>query len=128
MKVHRGKVHKFLGVLLDFSNRSQVKISMFDYVKDIISSWDKVAPGVDSDGFKLTGLTNRKGKVAPAADDLFKVNKDAQKLPQTMVTSFHNIVAKALYVAKRARPDISTANPFLTTRARSPDVDNWRKL
>ena len=78
MKVLHGKVHKFLGMLLDFSNRSQVKISMFDYVKDIISSWDKVVPGVDSNGFKLTGLTNRKGKVTPPADNLFKVNKDAQ--------------------------------------------------
>ena len=44
-----------------------------------------------------------------------------------MITSFHNIVAKALYMAKRTRPDISTANPFLTTWVRSPDVDDWRK-
>ena len=83
MKVHRGKIHKFLGMSLDFSDKSHVKISMFDYVKDIVTSWDKAAPGVDSDGFKLVGITNRKGKITPAADDLFKVNEDAQKLPQS---------------------------------------------
>lgn len=128
MKVHCGEIQKFLGMTLDFSSNSHVKISMFKYVKDIISSWDVVVPGVDADGFKLIQLTNHKGKVTPAADNLFKVNEDSQKLPQTMATSFHNVVTKALYVVKRMRPDISTAIASLTTRVRSPDVDNWRKL
>jgi hypothetical protein len=33
-----------------------------------------------------------------------------------------------LYVSKCARPDVSTAIAFLTTRVRAPDVDDWRKL
>jgi hypothetical protein len=37
-------------------------------------------------------------------------------------------VAKALYVTKRARPDISLVIAFLTTRVRSPDNDDWEKL
>ena len=37
-------------------------------------------------------------------------------------------MAKALYVTKRARPDISLAIAFLTTRVRSPDTDDWEKL
>ncbi len=40
---------------------------------------------------------------------------------------FHNIVAKALYLVKRARPDASVAIEFLTTRVQAPDVDDWRK-
>jgi hypothetical protein len=45
-----------------------------------------------------------------------------------MATAFHNIVAKALYLVKRARPDASVSIAFLTTRVREPDVDDWRKL
>ena len=37
-------------------------------------------------------------------------------------------MAKILYVSNRARPDVSTAIAFLTTRVRAPDVDDWRKL
>ncbi len=42
--------------------------------------------------------------------------------------AFHNLVAKMLYVSKRARPDVSTAIAFLTARVRAPDVNDWRKL
>jgi hypothetical protein len=43
-------------------------------------------------------------------------------------TAFHHIVAKALYLVKRARPDALLAITFLTTRVQSPDVDDWNKL
>ena len=43
-------------------------------------------------------------------------------------TAFHHIVAKALYLVKRARPDALLAIAFLTTRARAPDEDDWKKL
>lgn len=33
MKVSRGKVHDYLSMILDFSTKGQVKISMFEYVK-----------------------------------------------------------------------------------------------
>ncbi len=41
---------------------------------------------------------------------------------------FHTIVAKTLYVTKRARPDTCLAIAFLTTRVRAPDTDDWEKL
>ncbi len=37
-------------------------------------------------------------------------------------------MAKALYVTKRDRHDISQAIAFLTTRVRSSDIDDWEKL
>ncbi len=37
-------------------------------------------------------------------------------------------MAKTLYVSKRARPDLSTAIAFLTTRVRAPDINDWKKL
>ena len=56
------------------------------------------------------------------------VNEDCKKLSPVKAKAFHNIVARALYVMKRARPDISVAIAFLTTRVRQPDQDDWDKL
>ena len=70
----------------------------------------------------------RKGRCTAAPEDLFKVDEDATKLNPDMATAFHNIVAKALYLVKRARPDASVSIAFLTTRVREPNVDDWRKL
>ena len=35
VKAHRGKVHDYLGMKLDYSQNGKVKIYMRDYVKDI---------------------------------------------------------------------------------------------
>ena len=117
MKVARGKKQKYLGMDLDFSVKGQVRISMCDYVKEIITAWDKATT---SEGFTTV---KRKPKT-----DLFKVHEDVEKLDLQMVTTFHNIVAKTLFVTKRARPDTSTSIAFLTTRFREPNRDDWRKL
>jgi hypothetical protein len=128
MKVCRGKVHKYLGMTLDFATKRQVRISMIDYVEDVVRAWDSAKVATDDDGFKRVLPKARKGRSSAAPDDLFKVDEDSEKLQPTMTTAFHNIVAKALYLVKRARPDASVAIAFLTTRVRSPDVDDWRKL
>jgi hypothetical protein len=126
MKINRGKIHKYLGMTLDFSTKQQLKISMFEYVSDILAAWEK-APKTESDGFVLV-KRGKKGKTTAAPEDLFKVDEDATKLNPEMATAFHNIVAKALYLVKRARPDASVSIAFLTTRVRAPDIDDWRKL
>ena len=33
MTVHRGRVHEYLVMLLDFTIAGQVKVTMFDYIK-----------------------------------------------------------------------------------------------
>ena len=38
------------------------------------------------------------------------------------------MTAKALFLAKRARPDIQTAVSFLCTRVKRPDEDDYKKL
>ncbi len=128
MKVSRGKVHKYLGMTLDFTTKGQVKISMVDYVKEVVDAWDK-APQLDNDGFAMVkSRRGTKGKKCAAPEDLFRIDKDLTKLNTEMSTAFHNIVAKALYLVKRARPDASVLIAFLTMRVRSPDVVDWRKL
>ncbi len=45
-----------------------------------------------------------------------------------MTADFHTIIAKTLYVTKRARPDTCLLIAFLMTRVRAPDRDDWEKL
>jgi hypothetical protein len=102
--VSRGKLHKYLGMTLDYNVCGQVKITMFDYIDEILTAFDKAEPkGGD-----------RKTSAAP--DSLFKVDESCVKLAQNKALEFHNLVAKTLYATKRARPDTCTAIAFLTTR------------
>ncbi len=116
MSVSRGKVHKYLGMTLDYTVRGQVKITMFDYIDEILTAFDKAEP-------KGGGT-----KSSAASENLFRVDEDREKLQPDKAVEFHNLVAKTLYATKRARPDTCTAIAFLTTRVRAPDKDDWKKL
>jgi hypothetical protein len=116
MPVSRGKIHKYLGMTLDYTVCGQVKITMFDYVDEILTAFDKAEP--------KGGRT----KTSAAPDSLFKADESCVKLAQNKAVEFHNLVAKTLYATNRARPDTCTAIAFLTTRVREPDKDDWTKL
>jgi hypothetical protein len=89
---------------------------MFDYVNEILTAFNKEDP--NGCGTKLSA----------ASENLFKVDKDCEKLPTDKTVEFHNLVAKTLYATKRARPDTCMAIAFLTTRVQAPDKDDWSKL
>ena len=55
---------------------------------------------------------------------MFQVNEQAKKLGKSDAETFHKYVAKLLFAAKRARPDIQTAIAFLCTRVQAPDEDD----
>jgi len=100
---------------------------MVGYVDEILEAWKKVDQSADEDGFKTVG-NKWKTKSSAAPENLFVLNEDCKKLDSVKATAFHNIVAKALYITKQARPDISVAIAFLMTRVRQPDQDDWSKL
>ena len=125
MKVARGKVHTYVGMTLDFTIPKIVKVTMFEYIDEIVDAWDSACGGID-DGYQV--VSNRKKIATAAPDDLLKVNDDTMQLDQARAKVFHNLTAKMIYVTKRARPDISLAVAFLTTRVKGPDIDDWRKL
>ncbi len=79
-----------------------------------------------NDGYQIIGKHHPKMSAAP--DNLFVANEDCKKLSNEAAAAFHTIVAKALFVTKRARPDISLAIAFLTTQVRSPNIKDWEKL
>jgi hypothetical protein len=70
MTVSRGKIHKYLGMTLDNTVRGQVKITMFNYVDEILTAFDNAEP-------KGGGT-----KKSAAPDSLFKVNENCEKLKQ----------------------------------------------
>jgi hypothetical protein len=101
---------------LDYSKEGQVQVTMFDYIDEILTAFDKADP------------SGKGTKSSAAPDNLFKIDEDCKKLGADRATQFHNLVAKTLYATKRARPDTCTAIAYLTTRVREPDEDDWTKL
>jgi hypothetical protein len=89
---------------------------MLDFVDEIITAFDKADP------------TGSGTKTSAAPENLFKVDKDCEKLRPKKAQEFLNLVAKTLYANKQARPNTCTAIAFLTTRVRAPDKDDWSKL
>jgi hypothetical protein len=50
MKVHRGKVHKYLGMSLDFSHKGQCRVTIYDCSDGILQAFD-AAVKKHGDGF-----------------------------------------------------------------------------
>ena len=109
----RGKVHEYLGMTIDFSEKGKVKFSMIDYVQKMLDSLPDDMTGESS---------------TPASNHLFEVNPEATKLDEATSDMFHHNTAKLLFLCKRARPDTQTAVSFLCTRVKSPDADDYQKL
>jgi hypothetical protein len=89
---------------LDYTVHGQIKITMSDYVNEIITVFDKAEP-------KGGGTES---SVAP--DSLFKVDESCENLKQDKAMEFNNMLAKTLYATKRARPVTCTKIAFLFTR------------
>ena len=67
----------------------------------------------------------------PTSNNLFKIRDDGnndQILTPELSEKSHHLEAKTLFLSKRAQPDLQTALVFLTTRVKSPDNDDQKKL
>lgn len=110
----KGKVHKCLGMTLDFSkNKWKVIIRMDCCLAEVI---DEARD--DMDGTAAT----------PAAEHLFETGEDSKHLNEEDAKCFHTVTAKMLFVSKRARPELQQAIAFLSTQVKSPNKDNYKKL
>ena len=98
---------------IDWSTEGVVVFTMYNYLENILDEAPAEFDGED---------------VTPAISELFTVNLTHQKLDTPTADLFHRIVAKFLYVAKRARPDLQVAVAFLCKRVKCPNVGNWKKL
>ena len=80
MIIHRGKVHDYLGMDLDFSSKKVLKIGMIKYIKKIHEEFPEE--------IKTAAAT-------PAAEHLFDVRKDNKDilLPKEQALAFHRTTA-----------------------------------
>ncbi len=103
-------VHDYVDMTIDYPEKGKAKFSMFDYLGGKISSLPE-------------DLKSNRPYNSPAAEHLFTIDEAKPRLPEAQTDRFHRMVAKLLFVAKRARPDIQTARPFICTRVQQPDED-----
>ena len=112
--VHRGKIHDYLGMELEYTESGELIIGMVKYVEKMIETFPvKLLP-------KDTAMT-------PAGDNLFDEGQ-SKKLSQARAEEFHTMVAKGLFLCKRARPDIQQPIAILATRVKGPNESDWNKL
>ena len=116
MSVIRGKIHKYLGNNLAYTVSGTSRISMLDYIDEILTTFEKMYP------------CNSITKSSAAPDNLFNVDEDCEKLSPDKAKVFHNLVFKKLYTTNRARPDTWTPVVLLTSKLKEPDIDDWKKL
>jgi hypothetical protein len=115
--VHKGDTHDYLGMIMTYDKvRKCIKINMEKYIEGILSGFRD-----DDPDEKVKPVST------PATNNLFKT-RETDKLLKRRAGIFHTIVAKLLFVSKRARPDILLAVSFLTTRVKEPDTDDWSQL
>jgi hypothetical protein len=113
LTINRDKVHEYLGMVFDFSEKGAVTVDMSEYVKTIISEMP----------------ADMKGKaMTPAANHLFDIREDPMPIDQEKSEIFHKMVMQLQYLSQRARPDIRTAVSFLCKRVSVPDEDDYKKL
>ena len=109
----RGKIHDYLGMMLDFSLPGKVQIRMEEYIRNMLAELPE----------DMEGLATM-----PAAEHLFQINDTRTHLTDEDAMFFHHNVAKLLFLCKRARPDLQMAVAFLSTRVKNLDHDDYKKL
>jgi hypothetical protein len=110
---NRGKIHDYLGMILDYSEPGCVKVDMTENLKKILDEMPE-----EMDGTATT----------PAADYLFTIVEGIELLDKETSEFFHSTVAKLLFLCKGGRPDIQTAIAFLCTRVQQPTKHDFNKL
>ena len=111
MSYHCGDIIEYVGMTIDFASRpGAAVVTMKQITQDIIDTSEVQRPAA-----------------TPATADLFTVT-ESERLSQQREDYFRKFVAKILYLAKRARPDVLLPTAFLTTRATVCTEEDMNKL
>ena len=111
VKSNFGEVHKYLGMVFDYSATGKVQVSQLPMIDRILMEND---------------ITS--SSPSPADRSLFDVDPDAAPLDAIDARTFHSVVATLIYLAKRSRPDISLTVSVLNGRVSSPTTQDLLKL
>jgi hypothetical protein len=115
VKAVRGKVHKYLGMTLDYLENKFLCVHMKSYIELMLKEFP----------YEL----GNKNEKYPWNENLFKnLDTHNEKLENKKTEIFHTFVTKGLFLAKRGRPDIMPGIAYLSTKVRNPSINNWDKL
>jgi hypothetical protein len=112
VKVTRGPMHDYLGMMLDYSTTGVVTVDMVNYVTQMCLDFP-----YDIEEFNC-----------PWTDKLFKVDVKSKPLEEERSKIFHTFVMKEMFASKRARQDVQLAISFLCTRTKKPAEQDWSNL
>jgi hypothetical protein len=104
----------YLSMEIEVSNYG-TSIGMSLYVTQMVDE-------AQEHGLELSGYNS------PGTKETYVIKEGAESVSRTEKVYFHSTVAKLLYVAKRAHPDIITVVMFLSTRVQEPRQDDVSKL
>lgn len=110
----RGKVHKYLGMTLDFRKKGKLKIRMDEYVQNMLEEFP----------IKFAEASKQ---ATPAGNDLLRAGT-GNLLDKKKRECFHSFVAKGLFLSKRARLDVHQTIAVLSSRVREPKESDWKAL
>jgi len=113
LTITRGNKHTYVGMDLEFPGDGTIKVNQKPHLKDALDSFPDLLDKIVT---------------SPAAEHIFTVNEECEKLPEAQRELLHKIVAKLLFVSTRGRPDIYLPISFLTSRVTKADTDDWKKL
>ena len=101
---------------IDFLSEGRVSILMKDHLLECIEA------------FEATGESIDRCTVTPAAHNLFEIDETSPTLDKEQSELYHHIVAKLLFVCKRARLDVQLPIAFMCSRVSCSTKQDWQKL
>jgi hypothetical protein len=113
VKVVRGKVHNYLAMIMDFTQAGALIIDMKYYIEGMLEEFP----------YKVKST-----KTTPWTKKLLKLQEDAKEVEEARHSIFHTYVMKAMFLCKRARPDIDQAIAFFSSRVKHTYEGDWNKL
>ena len=116
VKATRGDKHKYLGMTVNFEKRGCVRFEQFDKVEDLIENGPVRLKRSD------TAMTPSSNNLMSRDDDAKLIDSKERK------EQYHNVVAKAIFLSKRSRPDIQPTVAVLATRVREPSESDWSEM
>jgi len=110
--VQRGRIHNYLGMVMDFSQSNVVHITIEKMIRDILSDWS----------------IDKRSRSSPAKSQLFDIDENSPRLNEEMSRKLHRGIAQLLYLGTHVRPDILCAVIFLTSRIQKLTEEDLEKF
>ena len=83
--IHKGKVHDYLGINIDYTRKDYVKFTMYNFIEDVLKE--------AVEDMNSTAVT-------PASNNMFEIDNKSDPLDHDNADYFHQMTARVLFVSK----------------------------